>query len=200
MGRGVDVSDVTLLCHAPSDLAEHVVQLLADSGISAQQQAAGDAVAILIPATDIERGRATIALVLPQLLTEEPTADTVKLSDRLVRSEPPPQPELRLPRLIDGRAALSGESSQPTEEWHEDHHDEFVPPAPPDIPQPKDRISRFAWGGVVLGPLLLLLTAVLGLPNILTTAGLAAFIVGFGTLVARREETPREGWDDGAVV
>jgi len=194
------VTDHTPLCRAPVDLADHVVQLLADSGISAQQQAAGDSVMISVPAADVERGRATIDLVLPQLLAEDPSSDTVKLSDRLVRSEPPPQPELRLPRLIDGRTALSGASTPPSEEWHDEHDDEFLPPHPPEIPRPKDHISRFAWGGVVLGPLLLLLTAVLGLPSILTTAGLAAFIIGFGTLVARREENPREGWDDGAVV
>ena len=194
------MSQYTLLCRAPIDLAGHVVQLLDDSGIAAEQHADGDAVAISIAAEDLERGRATIALVLPQLLTDEHTSGSVKLSDRLVRSEPPPQQEFRLPELIDGRSALSSEPDESVQDWHAEHHDEFVPPTPPEIPRPKDQLSRLAWGGVVLGPLLLLLSAVLGLPDILTTVGIAAFVLGFATLIARKEEEPREGWDDGAVV
>lgn len=59
-----------------------------------------------------------------------------------------------------------------------------------------------AWAAVLIGPLLLILVPLLGLPGILTSAGLALFIGGFATLVFRMEERHRhdDGPDDGAVV
>ena len=55
---------------------------------------------------------------------------------------------------------------------------------------------------MLIGPLLLILVPLLGLPGILTSAGLALFIGGFATLVFRMEERHRhdDGPDDGAVV
>ena len=194
---GVVMIDYVALCRVPPGLVDHVTQLLTDASVASHPIPDGDAVVLAVSAADTERATSVLGLVLPDLLRDDP--DTVRLSDRLVRSDPD---DFDLPQLIDGTAVLSGlpSSAAPEEPLPLSHEEEYVPPPPPEIPKPKDRISRFAWGGVILGPLLLLLTVLLQLPDVLTTVGLAVFIAGFCTLVARHEEKPRDGWDDGAVV
>lgn len=81
--------------------------------------------------------------------------------------------------------------------------DHFVPPPPPPLPE-VDPVTRLAWAGVLGGPILVLLIAVLGLqiePWVILLA-LLAFCGGIGTLVARMSDRPPhdDGWDDGAVV
>ncbi len=189
--------DHVALCRVSPTLVDHIVQLLADASVTAQPIPDGDTIVIAVSDSDTERAKSVLGLVLPDLLQDDP--GTRRLSDRLVRSDPD---QLDLPHLLDGRAALGGHPAQPPDEepLSLDHEEEYVPPPPPDIPLPKDRISRFAWGGVIVGPLLLLFTVLLQLPDILTTVGLGLFIAGFCTLVARHEEKPREGWDDGSIV
>jgi hypothetical protein len=85
----------------------------------------------------------------------------------------------------------------------EDPDDHFQPPTPPPVPLP-DTLNRFAWAGVLGGPLFLVVAALLNLdvagwPGLLS---LAAFVGGFITLVARMQDRPPAdlGDDDGAVV
>ncbi|MET9362854.1 hypothetical protein ABZX93_18310 [Streptomyces sp. NPDC006632] len=78
----------------------------------------------------------------------------------------------------------------------------FVPPEPPPLPE-ADVTAKFAWLGVVGGPLLLLLAAVFGWDMTwwLTTLGVGGFLGGIATLFARMQ--PDEDDDDpgrGAVV
>lgn len=82
--------------------------------------------------------------------------------------------------------------------WPEEH---FVPPVPAAGPR-MDRIARFAWSGVVGGPLVMLLVVVLNLrvERVVLFAAVAAFIGGFITLVARMPDKSDDDWDDGAVV
>ncbi|WP_030742585.1 hypothetical protein [Streptomyces sp. NRRL S-31] len=85
----------------------------------------------------------------------------------------------------------------------EDDEGHFVPPEPPPLPT-ADTTARFAWLGVVGGPVLLLLAVLLGWEMTwwLATAGIGGFLGGFATLVARMR-TDEEGDDDpgrGAVV
>lgn len=79
--------------------------------------------------------------------------------------------------------------------------DEFVPPTPPPIPRPPaDRL--FAWLGVFGVPALVLFLIVAGI-SVPTWFGLlmtAAFLGGFGYLVIRMSDEPRDPWDDGAVL
>ena len=84
----------------------------------------------------------------------------------------------------------------------DDPTDHYVPPHPPPLPRPRDTVSRFAWAGAVGGPVLLVLAHVLGLDPWIGGAGVAAFVAGFVTLVARMQDRrPHDdGWDDGAVV
>lgn len=85
----------------------------------------------------------------------------------------------------------------------EDDDDHFVPPVPP--PPPKgDPVTRWAWSGVLGGPVFLFATALVGveLPGWLALLVVGGFVAGFVTLVARmRDDPPRDsGGDDGAVV
>lgn len=89
----------------------------------------------------------------------------------------------------------------PAAEPDVDPDDSYTPPEPPPLPK-LDLIARLAWVGTLGGPLLLfagvLVPGVVG-PAVVT-AGIAAFVAGFLTLVLRSPNEPEDGWDDGSVV
>lgn len=77
----------------------------------------------------------------------------------------------------------------------------FVPPSPPPMPlPPADRL--LAWLGVFGVPAVVLVCVVAGISLPTWTAMLlaAAFLGGFGYLVAKMSDEPRDPWDDGAVL
>ncbi|WP_431313280.1 hypothetical protein [Streptomyces antnestii] len=83
-----------------------------------------------------------------------------------------------------------------------DDEDHFVPPEPPPLPE-ADVTAKFAWLGVLGGPVLMLLAVLLGWQMTwwLTTVCVGGFLGGFGTLVGRMKGD--EDDDDpgrGAVV
>ncbi|MFJ8145357.1 hypothetical protein ACIQ6R_09815 [Streptomyces sp. NPDC096048] len=85
----------------------------------------------------------------------------------------------------------------------EDDEGHFVPPEPPPLPE-GDPTAKFAWLGVLGGPVLLLLAVVLGWDMTwwLQTLSIGGFLGGFATLVMRMR-TGDEDDDDpgrGAVV
>ncbi|WP_405612271.1 hypothetical protein [Streptomyces sp. NBC_00076] len=89
------------------------------------------------------------------------------------------------------------------EDLGEDDEGHFVPPEPPPLPA-ADTTAKFAWLGVLGGPVLLLLAVLLGWEMTwwLTTVGIGGFLGGFATLVLRMR-TGEEDDDDpgrGAVV
>ncbi|MFF8829045.1 hypothetical protein [Streptomyces sp. NPDC015131] len=80
----------------------------------------------------------------------------------------------------------------------------FVPPEPPPLPE-ADATAKFAWLGVVGGPVLMLLAVILrwDMTWWLTTLCVGGFLGGFATLVARMRAGDEEDDDDpgrGAVV
>ena len=80
--------------------------------------------------------------------------------------------------------------------WHEER---FVPPPPPPLPRvAPDRLA--AWLGVFVSPALLLIATVLriSLPTFVAWLLVAAFLGGFGYLVAQMPRGPRDPFDDGA--
>lgn len=84
----------------------------------------------------------------------------------------------------------------------DDDEGHFVPPEPPPLPE-ADVTAKFAWLGVVGGPVLLLLAVLLGWDMTwwLTTLGIGGFLGGFATLVMRMKNDDED--DDpgrGAVV
>ncbi|MFC8371215.1 MULTISPECIES: hypothetical protein [unclassified Streptomyces] len=94
-------------------------------------------------------------------------------------------------------AEPSDDDLDETDEGH------FVPPEPPPLPD-ADVTSKFAWLGVLGGPILLLLAILLGWEMTwwLTTLCIGGFLGGFATLVMRMR-TDDEDDDDpgrGAVV
>ncbi len=103
------------------------------------------------------------------------------------------------PAKADRAAADDDEPAQARDQIHLD--DEFVPPTPPPIPRPPlDRL--LAWLGVFGVPTLVLICIVLGISvppwfGLLLAAG---FVGGFGYLVVRMSDEPRDPWDDGAVL
>lgn len=89
------------------------------------------------------------------------------------------------------------------DDFDADDEGHFVPPEPPPLPD-ADPTSKFAWLGVLGGPVLLLLAVVLGWDMTwwLTTLSIGGFLGGFATLVVRMR-TGDEDDDDpgrGAVV
>ncbi|BBC37180.1 uncharacterized protein SGFS_084740 [Streptomyces graminofaciens] len=97
-----------------------------------------------------------------------------------------------------------GEDTAEDDEEDDDDEGHFVPPEPPPLPE-ADATAKFAWLGVVGGPVLLLLAVLLGWDMTwwLTTLGIGGFLGGFATLVMRMKSDDEEGHDDpgrGAVV
>jgi hypothetical protein len=94
--------------------------------------------------------------------------------------------------------------AEPAEEdFTEDDEGHFVPPEPPPLPD-ADVTAKFAWLGVLGGPVLLLLAVLLGWEMTwwLTTLGIGGFLGGFVTLVMRMNPGDEEDEDPGrgAVV
>ncbi|MFD4835143.1 hypothetical protein ACFWPV_35730 [Streptomyces uncialis] len=79
----------------------------------------------------------------------------------------------------------------------------FVPPEPPPLPD-ADATAKFAWLGLIGGPLLLLLAVLLGWEMTwwLSLATIGGFLGGFATLVARMKPDDEDEEDPGrgAVV
>ncbi len=79
----------------------------------------------------------------------------------------------------------------------------FVPAEPPPIPRPEDLPGRLAWAAVLLGPIALVLFAVLweSAPSWLVGGVVLAIVVGFAFLVWRLPRTrDRDDGGDGAIV
>lgn len=92
-------------------------------------------------------------------------------------------------------------SDDETDETDEGH---FIPPEPPPLPE-ADTTSRFAWLGVLGGPLLLLGVVLFQVELVwwITTLGVGGFLGGFVTLVLRMKDSDEEEDEDpgrGAVV
>ncbi|MGW2619318.1 hypothetical protein [Streptomyces sp. NPDC001500] len=85
----------------------------------------------------------------------------------------------------------------------EDDEGHFVPPEPPPLPA-ADTTAKFAWLGVIGGPVLLLLAVLLGWEMTwwLTTVCVGGFLGGFATLVVRMRPDDEDEGDPGrgAVV
>ncbi|MEU6912170.1 hypothetical protein [Streptomyces olindensis] len=93
---------------------------------------------------------------------------------------------------------------EPTEDdFDEDDEGHFVPPEPPPLPT-ADATAKFAWLGVLGGPVLLLLAVLLGWDMTwwLATLGIGGFVGGCTALVMRMRTDDEEDDDPGrgAVV
>lgn len=107
----------------------------------------------------------------------------------------------------DDVAALTPETAEPAydpdvePDLYLDDDERFVPPPVP--PLPRTTPGRFiAWLGALGSPaiVVILLLAQVGVPRLLGWALIAAFVGGFGYLVATMPSEPRDPWDDGSRV
>ncbi len=174
---------------------------LADAARRADAEAGADR-------PDAELGDADVEALFADLVTRfgseapDPVGRWSALEDDpepLEPQEPPQRPRLS------SRLVRRGEDPEPdpADAPADDPEDHFVPPPPPPLPQ-VDRTTRLAWAALLGGPLLILLSAILGigLESWVVLLSLAGFLGGFATLVARMGDKPRQddGWDDGAVL
>jgi hypothetical protein len=95
-------------------------------------------------------------------------------------------------------------AAEPSEDdFDENDEGHFVPPEPPPLPA-ADATAKFAWLGVIGGPILLLLAVLFGWDMTwwLATLGIGGFLGGFATLVMRMRTDDDEDGDPGrgAVV
>jgi hypothetical protein len=116
------------------------------------------------------------------------------------RTEPPGLLGQDLPSVDDLPDTSAGAPTDDSEGPEPEHH--YVPPEPPPLGRP-DLPSGIAWAGVLGGPVVLLLAAVLtwDLPGLLTAACVIGFVGGVVFLVTTMDDgRGRDGWDDGAQV
>ncbi|HET7328057.1 MAG TPA: hypothetical protein VFJ14_12325 [Nocardioidaceae bacterium] len=125
-----------------------------------------------------------------QSAPEPPAAWTLPPRISLDPEPPPAPPQSRSAPTDD----LNTEAS-----WEEEGH--FVPPVPPPVLPPRDLVSRLAWGGLVGGPLLVLVAVVigLGLPTEVLMLCLLGFVAGLVTLIVRMRDRGDDA-GDGAVL
>lgn len=83
-----------------------------------------------------------------------------------------------------------------------DEIDAFVPPEPPPLRLPADRLVRAGWAGIIGGPVIILANRWLHMGSFVTMLGGLAFLAGFATLIARMRDERDDDHDitGGAVV
>ncbi|MFJ3421384.1 hypothetical protein ACOB87_31280 [Streptomyces sp. YS-B37] len=153
-----------------------------------------------------------LALLDPEKNDAEPAekADKAEKTDRAQQAdaEEPPAPAKPLGSSVSFAPGVGGprDYSAPAsseEDFDEDDEGHFVPPEPPPLPS-ADTTAKFAWLGVIGGPILLLLAVLLSWDMTwwLATIGIGGFLGGFGTLVMRMRTDEEDGDDPGrgAVV
>jgi hypothetical protein len=145
------------------------------------------------PGLDID---AAFAAIVAHWEPSPPSTDDAVLEAlREPLLEPLPDP-LQDP-LPESRAERAEVDDQPDDEEH------FVPPPPPPLPKVEPR-RKLAWIGLFGAPALALVLMVLGqaVPGWVELGLVAAFVGGFGYLVATMGSSPPDPWsgDDGAVL
>jgi hypothetical protein len=135
----------------------------------------------------------------PTATETQPKKDAPK-KDSPKRDEKPAKPLGGSVSFAPGVGPRDYSGPEPSEEDDEGH---FVPPEPPPLPA-ADTTAKFAWLGVLGGPLLLLVAVLLGWEMTwwLATVGIGGFLGGFVTLVTRMraDDEDDENPGRGAVV
>jgi hypothetical protein len=142
---------------------------------------------------------AAFAEIVAHWEPEEPSAGQTS-TDHAVPDVPEPVPEPEPELRADPRPEPSERGAEPLP-WDDEGH--FVPPPPPPLPTVEPP-RRLAWAGLLGTPVVALVLVVLHvtIPGWMALFLVAAFVGGFGYLVATMRPRPPDGWsgDDGAVV
>jgi len=211
-------------------LAETVLRSLADAGIAAYTKPSVGRDYLYVDATETGRAREVIQRTTDDAIFAEliahlqddgggghpwPAAEDV---DPVRLDEDEEEPTAVLPPAVTDAAVADADAAEEDrvheaqrddkrddrrdERGRDDEQDHYVPPEP--APAPKlDWISKLAWTGLIGGPAVLLLAALLGGHGGRVIAfALLAFVGGFLTLVFRMKDRPPidDTPDDGAVV
>lgn len=114
--------------------------------------------------------------------------------------EPEPEPEPGPPPPPPRARPVPTDDLNTEATWDDEGH--FVPPTPPPVMPPRDLVSRLAWGGLIGGPVLLLVAVVFGiaLPTEVMMVCSLGFVGGLVTLIVRLKDRGDDGFgpDDGA--
>jgi hypothetical protein len=127
---------------------------------------------------------------------EEPAAGSPRADEPRDSPDPAPAP------LPPARGEpLIPHIGPPPERAEAADEERFVPPEPPPLPR-GDAFTMLAWGGVLLGPIFLLVCVLVWqtAPQTYILAAVVAFVGGFATLVMRMPKHRDDDDDDGAVV
>lgn len=129
---------------------------------------------------------------------DEPPDDGPPDGDTL---DPYPGASRTLGELSAGLAGIGPVGPRRPGETNVTDDDHFVPPNPPPIPR-GDRITRWAWTGLIGAPSILLVSSVMGWspPTEFLALLVGGFIAGFATLIARMRGRNPHDPDNGAVV
>lgn len=143
-------------------------------------------------------------LALPEPDPEEPEPETEAAKSDAPKQEKPATPLGGSISFAPGVGPRDYSAAEPSEDdFDEDDEGHFVPPEPPPLPA-ADATAKFAWLGVIGGPILLLLAVLFGWDMTwwLATLGIGGFLGGFATLVMRMRTDDDEDGDPGrgAVV
>ena len=140
------------------------------------------------PNGDAERARAWDAIVAD--LSNDP--DFVANLDAR-RGVPSGEYELGAPKT-----EPADDEYQPTP-WEAYLDEGFEPPEPDPITVPADPVLRFAWLGVIGGPLVVIGSNLVGGSMLVSGAGVVAFLAGFAVLIGQMSDK-RDDDDTGAVI
>ncbi|MFK4102473.1 hypothetical protein ACI2L1_20790 [Streptomyces sp. NPDC019531] len=143
-------------------------------------------------------------LALLETETNDEPAATEKAEPKPKQDEKPAKPLGGSVSFAPGVGPRDYSAPEPSEEdFAEDDEGHFVPPEPPPLPA-ADTTAKFAWLGVLGGPLVLLVSVLLGWEMTwwLATVGIGGFLGGFVTLVTRMRADDEDDGDPGrgAVV
>jgi hypothetical protein len=232
--NGLTAASYTPAGEISPDAADAVLASLAEAGIAAYVKPSIGRDVMYVDADAVDRGReivrrasddAEFAALVAQLETaDDPTAEHPWPAAEDLDDEP------RTATAVSGPIVSEPTGTEPTgtestgseppsdavraadeaeeqrvrrEAARSEEHDHYVPPEP--APAPKlDWISRLAWTGLIGGPVVLVLAAVLDIDRggRMLAFALLAFVAGFLTLVFRMKDRPPidDTPDDGAVV
>jgi hypothetical protein len=198
-------------------LAEGVLRSLADAGIAAYTKPSVGRDQLYVDATETGRAREVVQRTTDDAIFTELIAHLQDDDGRHpwpAAEDVDPRPDDEETTAIIVSAAVTDADTAEADRVRRDadrdddaerdsEHDHYIPPEPG--PAPKlDWISKLAWTGLIGGPVVLLVAALLGAGRggRLLAFALLAFVAGFLTLVFRMKDRPPidDTPDDGAVV
>jgi hypothetical protein len=202
-GNGLDASSYVAMADVEPQLADQLLDELRAAGVAAYVVAIADGTVdrLFVDRAAVPDAEEVLRHRLPDPAEVASAEDEAWAAIVAGWDEPPAEPvRARVDGEEDASPVQTPEPPAATPPAPTEEH--FVPPTPPPLPT-ADPVTRMAWIAVISGPVFFLLTALLRIEvtGLAAFLGVAAFVGGFVTLVARMRDRPdTDGPDDGAVV